>query len=89
MIEIVNIVKPKPSIITNTSNIEVGTVFIGKVGHDRTPGVYLRIYQGVVDLGDPSRCWLYRVKDRQHGRECDGFPDVTNYRKVNATLTIE
>ena len=57
-------------------DIPEGTVFYGKFSKERGP--FLRIYEGIVSLKDPSQTWL----------NCLAW-EIGDYTPVKATLTIE
>lgn len=63
---------------TKLEDIPVATVFFGSILD--TPSVFLRIFDGLVDLRNPQRTWSL----------VSGNPMITNYRPaVTARLVVE
>ncbi len=64
---------------TKLEDIPVATVFFGSILD--TPSVFLRIFDGLVDLRDPQRTWSFVG---------GGGPRITNYRPATrAKLAVE
>ncbi len=63
---------------TRGSEVQVGTVFFGSI---RNPSVYLRIFDGIVDLRDPQQTWSFEGKQG---------PKIDDYRPAeSAQLVVE
>lgn len=60
-------------------DIRVGTLFYGRINSGIE--LFLRIYQGIVSLGDPGKVCI--------GRGQKDFPTIQDYREVDGLLTVE
>lgn len=64
----------------NSISIPIGTVFTGELGrHRRRSGIYLRAYQSLIDLNDPSQTWT--VDDEYDTK-------IYNYQSLEVELII-
>lgn len=64
---------------TLAKGVPVGTVFFGSIRAE--PSVFLRIYEGVVDLRRPGQTWTFT--DSQSGPTVDDFRPA-----IIANLTV-
>ena len=60
------------------SLVPVGTLFYANMAY-RKRSLYLRIYDGIIDLENPHSTWTQRKTD---------FPIITDYVEVDGVLTI-
>ncbi len=62
---------------TPAEDIPLGTVFFGVI---KNPGVFLKVFEGVVDLQHPGQTWSYSGSPG---------PKITDYRPATiAKLTV-
>ena len=70
---------------TLVKEIAIGTVFSGKITHDHN-SIYLRIWEGIVDLKRPNHTWNIVEMERN----CPKAPPlkVEKFTALDATLMI-
>jgi len=59
-------------------DIPIDTVFEGTM---KEPSLYLRAYDKIIDLADPSQTWAIY--------DDDSVTDVNNYHKVDAEIIVK